>query len=1576
MANASIQFTQGANIGGTGQSVLGFVRGSSVTMTDAGGPGATYQWTIASYPSPLSSAPAITGATSQVATCNPLQDGVYIVRLVRTEGATVTVDVRFFGVGDEDGLILPSPGQSGNMHNTGPSPLLAIEAGWAGRADASSNDQLDAYLRFMKSRVGRWVGNPQTINFTSGSTTTVPYVDGTDKPYRILNLTGSGLYTEELDVALSAGKSVSYYVTISAGSGGFVLHNGIGGGSIFAVSAPASGQATYGFTATYTGAAWVVSSASAISGPSGQVAQTDGAKVFFGSISNANISATAAIDGTKINPNFGSQSVQTTGAVSGNTLLATTSLTAASARITGLGTGSFVKTDGTSTLTSQVGIQLSDLTTAGQTRGDVAFFNGSSWVRLAAGVSGQLLQTQGSAADPQWTTFSSTPSGSAGGDLSGSYPNPTVAQINGASVPAAGSLTTSAVLMVTGLAALGYALLANANISATAAIAGTKISPDFGAQDVQTTGAIYGSRVVVATGPTISKGTGVPSTSEPNGSLFMRTDGTDGSSALYTRQGGAWFALGGGADFGSQNITTTGNVSATIATFSKILYATGSTPQWANVQQISVAVSDHTLSAAEYGHPIIEAVGGIPADRTMIFPLINANTLSTNGTIWHIRNATTGGFNVNVRGPSGAIVQVPFGGSAIVYTDGVNFYSLGASGSGGGSSGAAGGDLSGNYPNPQVAFLTGVGGIVKAVASYFAIDASITTNYTFVPDQATSSAGDGFKYVFQGQHGKIASGAGVGGGVQIVGGNAGNSTSLGGGLEILLGNNSYDSTKGGYVYVRQHAGISGVLQTWVDSSTNPIASVVDSGLNIASGKKLYMGGTGTNPVVLTSIPTLTAGSGDPTANEPTGSIYLKNDAAATYSVFWVRQGTTWASLGQPSGSAGGDLSGTYPSPTVAKINGTTISTAGGALTTNTVLIVTGVASAAYGYIADANVYAFAAIAGSKITPNFGSQVLTAGALTVGPSGPTIKKGTGVPSSATEPQGSIYIRTDGDDGSNGLYTYQSSAWYAVGAGAGGPPTGPASGDLSSSYPSPTVAKINGTTLTGGAYNNYVLIGTGVNTAGWGTLADANISGGAAIAGSKITPNFGSQTLTAGVLTLTASGPTITKGAGVPSSAAPAGSLFMRTDGTIGADALYSYQAGAWVAVGTGGGATPTGPASGDLSASYPNPTVSKINGISVPGSAPAAGNFIRASSTSALAYVTIGTGDLPNFPGGDLTNTYANPQVVGLTGVAGVTTIHGGTLRWDPTLTPLITQTAPTSDYSAHDLSLTSQAPYASAVTNLSPGNIVLTVPSGVGGSPPSGKVSFSISGSERAYIGLDALVLGSSTKLYLGSTTLPAIFSGVGAPGATTAPDGSLYLVRGSTGASTTAYVRASGAWSPLNVGGATAASSVSYLDTNTPIFGAVDVQGVFDAIKSLSAPGGTRLSTMTYAAAYGVSGAQTAGSTSFAGVGLIRFNPNHYFPAIDGGATKRIKFKAYLESTGGLTSEIRLYDLTGASVVASSTLSTASSTPVLLASVDISGNLAAAVEHDYEVQIRMTGSPTSGDRVTCKMAQLEVTYV
>lgn len=41
---------------------------------------------------------------------------------------------------------------------------------------------------------------------------------------------------------------------------------------------------------------------------------------------------------------------------------------------------------------------------SGQTQGDVLYFDGSSWVRLAAGTAGKVLQTNGAGADPTWTT--------------------------------------------------------------------------------------------------------------------------------------------------------------------------------------------------------------------------------------------------------------------------------------------------------------------------------------------------------------------------------------------------------------------------------------------------------------------------------------------------------------------------------------------------------------------------------------------------------------------------------------------------------------------------------------------------------------------------------------------------------------------------------------------------------------------------------------------------------------------------------------------------------------------------------------------------------------------------------------------------------------------------------------------------------------------------------------------------------------------------------------------------------------------------------------------------------------------
>ena len=45
-----------------------------------------------------------------------------------------------------------------------------------------------------------------------------------------------------------------------------------------------------------------------------------------------------------------------------------------------------------------------DLAIASQAQGDVLYFNGTNWVRLAPGTSGQFLKTQGAGANPIWAT--------------------------------------------------------------------------------------------------------------------------------------------------------------------------------------------------------------------------------------------------------------------------------------------------------------------------------------------------------------------------------------------------------------------------------------------------------------------------------------------------------------------------------------------------------------------------------------------------------------------------------------------------------------------------------------------------------------------------------------------------------------------------------------------------------------------------------------------------------------------------------------------------------------------------------------------------------------------------------------------------------------------------------------------------------------------------------------------------------------------------------------------------------------------------------------------------------------------
>jgi len=261
MPQATIQITQGLNIGGDGQSVLGLVTGVSVILTDAAGGGATsWAWTIISWPAPLSSPPTVNNSSLQVANATPTLDGVYLVHLIRTDpGPVVTTDTRFFGIGDTDyGIVLPSAGMTGAMTNIGGS-AAAQRTGWEGGADGGANVFLDFLFRFLRSRVGRFIGLEQTVNFTSSSPSTVTITDDVDKPWRTLNLTGTGLYSEQIDsTGVPTGKRFKYKINLTTGSGGFALLNGIAGPTILALVAPPNGTVSYEVETAFDGTNWQV----------------------------------------------------------------------------------------------------------------------------------------------------------------------------------------------------------------------------------------------------------------------------------------------------------------------------------------------------------------------------------------------------------------------------------------------------------------------------------------------------------------------------------------------------------------------------------------------------------------------------------------------------------------------------------------------------------------------------------------------------------------------------------------------------------------------------------------------------------------------------------------------------------------------------------------------------------------------------------------------------------------------------------------------------------------------------------------------------------------------------------------------------------------------------------------------------------------------------------------------------------------------------------------------------------------------------------------------------------------------
>ena len=75
--------------------------------------------------------------------------------------------------------------------------------------------------------------------------------------------------------------------------------------------------------------------------------------------------------------------------------------------------GSIVEPGGT-VIVDQSGVSVGDLNITGQTSGDILYFNGTSWARLAAGATGYFLMTNGAGTVPVWTAGTTGPTGYTG----------------------------------------------------------------------------------------------------------------------------------------------------------------------------------------------------------------------------------------------------------------------------------------------------------------------------------------------------------------------------------------------------------------------------------------------------------------------------------------------------------------------------------------------------------------------------------------------------------------------------------------------------------------------------------------------------------------------------------------------------------------------------------------------------------------------------------------------------------------------------------------------------------------------------------------------------------------------------------------------------------------------------------------------------------------------------------------------------------------------------------------------------------------------------------------------------------